>query len=125
MAAQVVPHWPWAWFPAALAAPVEGHGGPGRAEHVQHFAWSSWRHGIHVRKSIGRSPDREGPEGEPGRRFSDIDSVVGQTTKIFLGGREPMRPAPRAAAVSRCSSGRASAPPLEVNQVSGVRLLPG
>jgi pilus assembly protein CpaB len=69
-------------------------------------------------------------ESLPSGAFSDIDSVVGQTTKIFLGGREPItatKLSSRGGGLSMLVRTGFRATSLEVNQVSGVSgfVLPG
>jgi pilus assembly protein CpaB len=69
-------------------------------------------------------------ESLPVGAFSDIDSVVGQTTKIFLGGREPItatKLSSRGGGLSMLVRTGFRATSLEVNQVSGVSgfVLPG
>lgn len=69
-------------------------------------------------------------ESLPAGAFSDIDSVVGQTTKIFLGGKEPItatKLSSRGGGLSMLVRTGFRATSLEVNQVSGVSgfVLPG
>ncbi len=69
-------------------------------------------------------------ESLPSGAFSDIDSVVGQTTKIFLAGREPItatKLSSRGGGLSMLVRPGMRATSLEVNQVSGVSgfVLPG
>ena len=69
-------------------------------------------------------------ESLPSGAFSDIDSVVGQTTKIFLAGREPItatKLSSRGGGLSMLVRPGLRATSLEVNQVSGVSgfVLPG
>ncbi|HEU4941296.1 MAG TPA: Flp pilus assembly protein CpaB [Candidatus Eisenbacteria bacterium] len=69
-------------------------------------------------------------ESLPVGAFSDIDSVIGQTTKIFLGGREPItatKLSSRGGGLSMLVRTGFRATSLEVNQVSGVSgfVLPG
>jgi pilus assembly protein CpaB len=69
-------------------------------------------------------------ESVPAGAFSDIDSVAGQTTKIFLGGREPItatKLSSRGGGLSMLVHPGLRATSLEVNQVSGVSgfVLPG
>jgi pilus assembly protein CpaB len=69
-------------------------------------------------------------ESLPTGAFSDIDSVVGQTTKIFLVGREPItatKLSSRGGGLSMLVRTGFRATSLEVNQVSGVSgfVLPG
>ena len=69
-------------------------------------------------------------ESVPAGAFSDIDSVVGQTTKIFLAAREPItatKLSSRGGGLSMLIHPGLRATSLEVNQVSGVSgfVLPG
>jgi pilus assembly protein CpaB len=69
-------------------------------------------------------------ESLPNGSFSDIDSVVGQTTKIFLAGKEPItatKLSSRGGGLSMLVRTGFRATSLEVNQVSGVSgfVLPG
>ena len=69
-------------------------------------------------------------ESLPNGAFSDIDSVAGQTTKIFLAGREPItatKLSSRGGGLSMLVRPGYRATSLEVNQVSGVSgfVLPG
>lgn len=69
-------------------------------------------------------------ESVPAGAFSDIDSVVGQTTKIFLAAREPVtatKLSSRGGGLSMLVRPGLRATSLEVNQVSGVSgfVLPG
>ena len=69
-------------------------------------------------------------ESVPTGAFSDIDSVAGQTTKIFLGGHEPItatKLSSRGGGLSMLVRPGLRATSLEVNQVSGVSgfVLPG
>ena len=69
-------------------------------------------------------------ESVPAGSFSDIDSVAGQTTKIFLGAREPItstKLSSRGGGLSMLVRNGLRATSLEVNQVSGVSgfVLPG
>ena len=69
-------------------------------------------------------------ESLPSGAFSDIDSVVGQTTKIFLAGKEPItatKLSSRGGGLSMLVRTGFRATSLEVNQVSGVSgfVLPG
>lgn len=69
-------------------------------------------------------------ESVPAGAFSDIDSVAGQTTKIFLAAREPVtatKLSSRGGGLSMLVRPGLRATSLEVNQVSGVSgfVLPG
>lgn len=69
-------------------------------------------------------------ESLPSGAFSDIDSVAGQTTKIFLAGKEPItatKLSSRGGGLSMLVRTGFRATSLEVNQVSGVSgfVLPG
>jgi len=69
-------------------------------------------------------------ESVPAGAFSDIDSVAGQTTKIFLAAREPItatKLSSRGGGLSMLVRPGLRATSLEVNQVSGVSgfVLPG
>lgn len=69
-------------------------------------------------------------ESLPAGAFSDIDSVAGQTTKIFLAGKEPItatKLSSRGGGLSMLVRPGFRATSLEVNQVSGVSgfVLPG
>jgi len=69
-------------------------------------------------------------ESVPTGAFSDIDSVAGQTTKIFLAGKEPVtvtKLSSRGGGLSMLVRPGFRATSLEVNQVSGVSgfILPG
>jgi pilus assembly protein CpaB len=69
-------------------------------------------------------------ESVPAGAFSDIDSVAGQTTKIFLAAREPItatKLSSRGGGLSMLVRSGLRATSLEVNQVSGVSgfVLPG
>lgn len=69
-------------------------------------------------------------ESVPAGAFSDIDSVAGQTTKIFLAGKEPItatKLSSRGGGLSMLVRPGFRATSLEVNQVSGVSgfVLPG
>jgi pilus assembly protein CpaB len=69
-------------------------------------------------------------ESVPSGAFSDIDSVAGQTTKIFLAAREPItatKLSSRGGGLSMLVRPGLRATSLEVNQVSGVSgfVLPG
>ena len=69
-------------------------------------------------------------ESLPAGAFSDIDSVAGQTTKIFLAGKEPItatKLSSRGGGLSMLVRTGFRATSLEVNQVSGVSgfVLPG
>ena len=69
-------------------------------------------------------------ESVPSGAFSDIDSVAGQTTKIFLSAREPVtatKLSSRGGGLSMLVRHGLRATSLEVNQVSGVSgfVLPG
>ena len=69
-------------------------------------------------------------ESVPAGAFSDVDSVVGQTTKIFLAAREPItatKLSSRGGGLSMLVRHGYRATSLEVNQVSGVSgfVLPG
>ncbi len=69
-------------------------------------------------------------ESVPSGAFSDIDSVAGQTTKIFLSAREPVtatKLSSRGGGLSMLVRKGLRATSLEVNQVSGVSgfVLPG
>src|SRR5947207_3267236 len=69
-------------------------------------------------------------ESVPAGCFSDVDSVAGQTTKIFLAAREPVtatKLSSRGGGLSMLVRSGLRATSLEVNQVSGVRgfVLPG
>lgn len=69
-------------------------------------------------------------ESVPTGAFSNIDSVAGQTTKIFLAGREPiteLKLSSRGGGLSMLVRPGMRATSLEVNQVSGVSgfVLPG
>jgi pilus assembly protein CpaB len=69
-------------------------------------------------------------ESVPAGAFSDVDSVVGQTTKIFLTAREPVtatKLSSRGGGLSMLVRPGYRATSLEVNQVSGVSgfVLPG
>jgi len=69
-------------------------------------------------------------ESVPAGAFSDIDSVAGQTTKIFLGAREPItatKLSEHGGGLSMLVRHGLRATSLEVNQVSGVSgfVLPG
>jgi pilus assembly protein CpaB len=75
---------------------------------------------------IARYPKESVPEGA----FSSIDSVLNQTTKVFLGGREPVtaiKLSSRGGGLSMLVRPNMRAASLEVNQVSGVSgfVLPG
>ncbi len=69
-------------------------------------------------------------ESVPAGAYSDLDSVVGQTTKIFLAAREPitnLKLSSRGGGLSMLVRPGMRATSLEVNQVSGVSgfVLPG
>ena len=69
-------------------------------------------------------------ESVPAGAFSDVDSVVGQTTKIFLAAKEPItatKLSSRGGGLSMLVRPGLRATSLEVNQVSGVSgfVLPG
>jgi pilus assembly protein CpaB len=69
-------------------------------------------------------------ESVPAGAFSDVDSVAGQTTKIFLAAREPVtatKLSSRGGGLSMLVRNGLRATSLEVNQVSGVSgfVLPG
>jgi pilus assembly protein CpaB len=69
-------------------------------------------------------------ESVPAGAYSDLDSVVGQTTKIFLSAREPittLKLSSRGGGLSMLVRPGMRATSLEVNQVSGVSgfVLPG
>lgn len=75
---------------------------------------------------VARYPKESVPSGA----FSDIDSVAGQTTKIFLAAREPVtatKLSSRGGGLSMLVRNGLRATSLEVNQVSGVSgfVLPG
>jgi pilus assembly protein CpaB len=75
---------------------------------------------------VARYPKDSVPVGA----FSDVDSVAGQTTKIFLAGREPItatKLSSRGGGLSMLVRHGYRATSLEVNQVSGVSgfVLPG
>jgi pilus assembly protein CpaB len=75
---------------------------------------------------IARFPKEAVPEGA----YSSIDSVVGQTTKVFMSAREPvtaMKLSSRGGGLSMLVRPTMRAASLEVNQVSGVSgfVLPG
>jgi pilus assembly protein CpaB len=75
---------------------------------------------------VARYPKDSVPVGA----FSDVDSVAGQTTKIFLAGREPItatKLSSRGGGLSMLVRRGFRATSLEVNQVSGVSgfVLPG
>ncbi len=75
---------------------------------------------------VARYPKESVPAGS----FSDIDSVAGQTTKIFLAAREPVtatKLSSRGGGLSMLVRSGLRATSLEVNQVSGVSgfVLPG
>lgn len=69
-------------------------------------------------------------ESVPAGAFSSVDSVVGQTTKVFLGAREPVtaiKLSSRGGGLSMLVRPTMRAASVEVNQVSGVSgfVLPG
>src|SRR5689334_20623752 len=69
-------------------------------------------------------------ESVPAGAFSTVDSVVGQTTKVFLGAREPVtavKLSSRGGGLSMLVRPTMRAASVEVNQVSGVSgfVLPG
>lgn len=69
-------------------------------------------------------------EAVPAGAFSTVDSVVGQTTKVFMGAREPVtatKLSSRGGGLSMLIRPQMRAVSLEVNQVSGVSgfVLPG
>lgn len=73
-----------------------------------------------------RYPKESVPEGA----FSDIDSVIGQTTKVFMGAREPVTPiklSSRGGGLSMLVRTSMRASSLQVDNVSGVSgfVLPG
>ena len=75
---------------------------------------------------IAHYPKNAVPEGA----YSQLDSVVGQTTKVFMGAREPVtaiKLSSRGGGLSMLVRPRMRAASIEVNQVSGVSgfVLPG
>jgi len=75
---------------------------------------------------VARYPKDAVPEGA----YSSVDSVVGQTTKVFMGAREPVtaiKMSSRGGGLSMLVRPTMRAASLEVNQVSGVSgfVLPG
>src|SRR6185503_10792375 len=69
-------------------------------------------------------------DGVPEGAYSTVDSVVGQTTKVFMGAREPVtaiKLSSRGGGLSMLVRAKMRAASIEVNQVSGVSgfVLPG
>lgn len=90
---------------------------------------SDMTYGVKLERSmlrVARYPKDAVPEGA----YADVDSVIGQTTKVFMGAREPVtatKLSSRGGGLSMLVRPNMRAASLEVNAVSGVSgfVLPG